>query len=84
MRQEYFDEGYEGAIVWGSIILFGSLALAGRFRRKMLDKRREAENRQLVRDTASASAHPPLPGKYWLNVAERFYRVGEVSFPSAK
>jgi hypothetical protein len=67
MRQEYFEEGYEGAIVWGLIILFGSLVLAGRFRRKMLDKRREAENRQLVRDTAAASAHPRLPGKYWLN-----------------
>jgi hypothetical protein len=65
MREEYFNEGYGGAIICGLIILFGSLVLAGRFRLRMLDKRREAENRQLASAAMGTGGHPRLPGKYW-------------------
>lgn len=65
MRQEYFQEGYEAPIIWGLIILFGSFALTGRFRRKMREKKREAQNRQVVRALAKGENLPRLPGKYW-------------------
>jgi hypothetical protein len=65
MREEYFDEGYGGAIIWGLIILFGSLVLASRLRLWMLDKRREAQNKQLAHTETTPGSHPSLPGKYW-------------------
>lgn len=70
MRQEYFQEGYEAPIIWGLIILFGSLVLTGRFRRKMREKRREAQNKQVVRALAKGENLSRLPGKYWQKTSQ--------------
>ena len=65
MRQVYFEEGYEAPIIWGLVILFGSLALASAFRRRMQEKGREALNKETADALATGEILPRLPAKYW-------------------